>query len=182
MSQVLQKPARRPWGVGLNLAAVFAGVALVIALALGPASGGMLRLAAAARLHAPDLEALAGLPQPIKAHLGAALAALTLGAALMAVRKGRLFHRAAGWVWVSLVAVTAGSSLFITSLRPGAWSLLHLLTAWTLLILPLAVVAARRHKVARHRRAMMGLFYGGFVINLVVALMPGRTLWTVFFG
>jgi hypothetical protein len=149
MSQVLQKPARRPWGVGLNLAAVFAGVALVIALALGPASGGMLRLAAAARLHAPDLEALAGLPQPIKAHLGAALAALTL---------------------------------FITSLRPGAWSLLHLLTAWTLLILPLAVVAARRHKVARHRRAMMGLFYGGFVINLVVALMPGRTLWTVFFG
>jgi uncharacterized membrane protein len=29
---------------------------------------------------------------------------------------------------------------------------------------------------------MMGLFYGGFVINLLIAFIPGRALWMMFFG
>ena len=77
---------------------------------------------------------------------------------------------------------SAGSSLFITSLSPGRFSVLHLLTGWTLMVLPLAVIWARRHDVVRHRRVMMGLFYGGFAINLIVAFIPGRTLWSTFFG
>jgi len=88
----------------------------------------------------------------------------------------------AGWVWVSLVSVTAGSTLFITSLNHGKWSLLHLFTGWVLLVLPLAVLWAKRHDVARHRRTMMGLFYGGFAINLAVAFIPGRLLWTLILG
>ncbi len=64
----------------------------------------------------------------------------------------------------------------------GRWSLLHLFTGWTFIILPLALLAARRHSVARHRRMMMGLFYGGFAINLLIAFIPGRTLWTAVFG
>ena len=118
----------------------------------------------------------------IKVHLLTALAALVLGGVLMTARKGRTFHRVAGWMWVSLVSVTAGATLFITSLNHGSWSLLHLITGWVLLALPLAVIAARRHKVSAHRRTMMGLFYGGFAINLFVALMPGRTLWMMFLG
>jgi uncharacterized membrane protein len=110
------------------------------------------------------------------------VAALILGAVLMLVRKGRIFHRVAGWVWVSIVAVTAGSTLFITSLNNGTWSLLHLFTGWTLLTLPLAVFAAKRHVVAKHRRAMMGLFYGGFAINFFIAFIPGRAMWVMFFG
>jgi uncharacterized membrane protein len=88
----------------------------------------------------------------------------------------------AGWVWVSLVAVTAGATLFITSLNHGRWSILHLFTGWVFLMLPLAVIWAKRHDVARHRRTMMGLFYGGFAINLFIAFIPGRTMWTLFFG
>jgi uncharacterized membrane protein len=60
--------------------------------------------------------------------------------------------------------------------------LLHLVTGWTLIMLPLAVVWARRHDVGRHRRTMMGLFYGGFAINLFIAFIPGRTMWTMVFG
>jgi uncharacterized membrane protein len=88
----------------------------------------------------------------------------------------------AGWAWVVLVSTTAGVTLFITSLNHGRWSLLHLFTAWTLLALPLAVVAARRRAVRNHRRAMMGLFYGGFALNLFIAFIPGRALWTMFLG
>jgi uncharacterized membrane protein len=134
------------------------------------------------RLHWPDLGLFAGLSTPIKIHLATALMALVLGAVLMAVRKGRTFHRTAGWVWVCLVSVTAGSTLFITGLNHGGWSLLHLLTGWTLIMLPLAVIWAKRRDVARHRRTMMGLFYGGFAINLVIAFIPGRTMWNMFFG
>ena len=78
--------------------------------------------------------------------------------------------------------MTAGSTLFITSLNHGKWSLLHLITGWTLLILPLAVIWAKRHDVARHRRTMMGLFYGGFAINVFIALIPGRLLWEMLFA
>jgi uncharacterized membrane protein len=49
-------------------------------------------------------------------------------------------------------------------------------------VLPLAVVRARRHDVGRHRRTMMGRYYGGFAINLFIAFIPGRTMWTMVFG
>ena len=157
-------------------------VAAILTAAIGPAGRGIVALAANAHPHGPDMALLGSLPLAIKLHLGAALAALALGAVLMSQRKGHTFHRTAGWAWVGLVSLVAGSSLFITSLRPGHLSILHLFTGWTLIVLPLAVVWARRHQVARHRRTMMGLFYGGFAVNLVIAFIPGRTLWMAFFG
>lgn len=137
---------------------------------------------AAARPRAPNFAVLADLSPVIKIHLYTALAALGLGAALMALRKGRTFHRVAGWMWVGLVMTTAISTLFITDLSPGRWSWIHLLTGWTLIILPIAVLWARRRDVARHRGAMMGLFYGAFAINLAFVFIPGRTMWNLFFG
>jgi uncharacterized membrane protein len=80
------------------------------------------------------------------------------------------------------VAATAGASIFITELNNGHWSLLHLITGWVLLVTPMAVIWARRHDVARHRRTMMGLFYGGFAINVFVAFIPGRLLWNLILG
>jgi len=182
MSSVSQTPRRARMGFAPWFALSLVVVALILLLSLGPGRAYIMRAAGQGRLHGPDLALFAGLSTPIKIHLLAALAALALGAVLMLVRKGRRFHRLAGWTWVSLVSVTAGSTLFITSLNNGRWSLLHLFTAWTLIVLPLAVIWARRHNVARHRRTMMGLFYGGFAINLLVAFIPGRTMWNMFFG
>ncbi|MDP1641436.1 MAG: DUF2306 domain-containing protein [Phenylobacterium sp.] len=165
-------------GFALSLGVVF----LILAGAMWgiwPAIG---RELAAARPHAPDFAVLAKLSPVVKIHLYTALAALVLGAVLMTARKGRTFHRTAGWMWVALVMTTAVSTLFITSLNQGRWSLIHLFTGWTLIILPLAVIWAKRRDVARHRRAMMGLFYGAFAVNLIIAFIPGRTMWTLFFG
>lgn len=180
MSPVSQTPGRgRDAG---RWALRFVVTAAILLAVLTPAREFVFRAAGSGRLHAPDLEVLAALSPAIKAHLATALAALVLGGALMVVRKGRAFHRAAGWVWVALVAVTAGSTLFISGLNHGRWSLLHLFTGWTLIALPLAVFWARRHQVVKHRRHMTGLFYGGFAINLFVAFIPGRALWETFFG
>lgn len=166
----------------LRLLVPLVAVPAIVVLALAPVGQGVLRAAAGARLHAPDMALFASLSPAIKIHLAAALAALALGAALMAARKGARFHRVAGWTWVGLVALTAGSTLFITSLNHGKWSLLHLLTGWTLIVLPVAVLAAKRRQIVRHRRNMMGLFYGGFAVNLLIAFIPGRALWRMLLG
>lgn len=170
------------WTFGRGFALSLVVVLAILAVAMGgiwPAIWGAL---ITARLHAPDFALLASLSPVIQVHLYTALAALVLGAVLMVMRKGRTFHRVAGWTWVALVMTTAVSTLFITSLNPGRWSLIHLLTGWTLIILPMAVMWARRRNVAAHRRAMMGLFYGAFVFNLAFTFIPGRTLWRLFFG
>jgi uncharacterized membrane protein len=183
MSDVSQKPAmRRPGFLPWFAVSMLVGFT-IIAAALGPQSWGPIaRMAASATPHLPNMNVWNALSPVVHVHVLTAVAALILGAVLMLVRKGRIFHRVAGWVWVSIVAVTAGSTLFITSLNNGTWSLLHLFTGWTLLTLPLAVFAAKRHVVAKHRRAMMGLFYGGFAINFFIAFIPGRAMWVMFFG
>ena len=182
ISQTLAPTVRRPMGFGLRFGLSMGTVAVVLALTLGNALTPILHMATQAHLHAPNVALLAALPPVIKMHLATALAAIALGAVLMSVRKGRTFHRIAGWVWVSLVMTTAGATLFIRELNHGNWSYLHLFTGWVLLIAPLAVIWAKRHNVARHRRTMEGLFYGGFAINLSIAFIPGRTLWMTFLG
>lgn len=182
MSSVSQTSPKRRLGFAAWFAVSLLAIAAILGVALGPFWGAIFRAVGRARPHAPDMTLWGGLPLAIKLHVLSAAGALALGAVLMTVRKGRLFHRAAGWAWVCLVSLVAGSSIFITGLNHGRFSLLHLFTAWTLIVLPLAVIWARRHWVARHRGAMMGLFYGGFVIGGVIAFLPGRTMWTMMFG
>lgn len=182
MSSISQTPRRVPMSFGVRFGLSMAVVVVIVAVSMGNVLGPVVRLVAQADPHLPNLALFMALSPVIKVHLITALAALVLGGVLMTVRKGRTFHRVAGWVWVSLVMVTAGATIFIRELNHGNWSWLHLFTGWVLLITPPAVIWAKRHDVRRHRRTMMGLFYGGFAINLLFAFIPGRTLWMMFFG
>lgn len=182
MLAVSQRSAPSPSYGALRVFVTCLVVSLIVGLALLPFAKDIVLVARRVHIHAPDMAIFHRLTLPIKLHLLAALGAVVLGAGLMWVRKGRTFHRVAGWVWVSLVSLVAGSSIFITSLNPGHWSLLHLFTGWTLIVLPVAVFAAKRRDLQKHRRTMTGLFYGGFVFNGFIALIPGRTIWNLFFG
>jgi hypothetical protein len=93
---------------------------LIVGVSLAPFADGIILLARRAHLHAPDLAVIQRLPLAIKMHLLAAVGAVLLGAALMWVRKGRTFHRVAGWSWVGLVSLVAGSSIFGSSDRRKA--------------------------------------------------------------
>ncbi|CAN5804302.1 hypothetical protein BH11PSE1_BH11PSE1_23400 [soil metagenome] len=161
-----------------RIALPVAVIGLMVALA--PAAPFIVGLAAKGHLHGPDLALLAAQPLVIKLHIAGAVAALLIGAMLMTLRKGVTFHRTAGWLWVGAMSLVAGSSIFITGINGDHWSFIHLFTGWTLIALPIAVIAARRHVVKTHRRFMMGLFYGGLVINGFIAFIPGRTMWNVF--
>jgi uncharacterized membrane protein len=128
---------------------------------------------------APLLTAPAG----IQWHAFAALGAFALGAVQLAAPKGTIPHRLFGWIWALLMLTVVVSSFFIHTIRLwGPFSPIHLLSIFTLLMLPLAVLCARRHQVDRHRRAMTGLFVGALVIAGVFTLLPCRIMHAVLFG
>ncbi|MBS0242261.1 MAG: DUF2306 domain-containing protein [Proteobacteria bacterium] len=116
-------------------------------------------------------------------HAIAALAAFGLGVLQIAAPKGTLPHRAVGWLWVGLMATVAASSFRIHTICSfGPFSFIHGLSVFTLLVLPLAVLHARRHRVAAHRQAMLLLFAGALVIAGGFTLLPGRIMHAVVFG
>ncbi|MGJ4928411.1 DUF2306 domain-containing protein [Bradyrhizobium sp. HKCCYLS2038] len=128
---------------------------------------------------APLLEA----ESAVVLHAFAAMTAFALGVVQFAAPKGTLPHRAVGWVWVALMMAVAASSFWIHTIRlVGPFSPIHLLSIYTLAMLPLAVWAAHRHRVAAHRRAMIMLFSGALVIAGAFTLLPGRIMHKVVFG
>jgi uncharacterized membrane protein len=119
----------------------------------------------------------------IRLHAFAAMTAFALGIVQLSAPKGTLPHRTIGWIWVTLMAIVSLSSFWIHDLRLwGPWSPIHLISIFTLLMLPLAVWAAHRHAVDRHRRAMTAIFLGALVIAGVFTLVPGRIMHKVVLG
>lgn len=119
----------------------------------------------------------------IQLHAFAAMTAFALGVVQLAAPKGTLPHRTLGWIWVVLMLGVSVSAFFIHQLRLwGAWSPIHLLAIFTLTMLPVAVWAAHRHQVNRHRRAMIGIFLGALVIAGLFTFVPGRIMHAVVFG
>src|ERR1700710_1599134 len=128
---------------------------------------------------APLLTAAGAIPL----HAFPAMAAFVLGVVQLAAPKGTLPHRTLGWIWVLLMAVVAASSFWIHQIRlVGPWSPIHLLSIFTLVMLPLGVWRAHRHQVNAHRRTMIGIFTGALVIAGLFTLVPGRIMHAVLFG
>ncbi len=119
----------------------------------------------------------------VQVHAFVAMAAFVLGVVQLAAPKGTIPHRTIGWIWVVLMAAIAASSFWIHEIRLiGPFSPIHLLSIFTLVMLPLAVVHARRHRVDRHRNAMTGIFIGALVVAGLFTLLPGRIMHAVAFG
>jgi uncharacterized membrane protein len=119
----------------------------------------------------------------IRFHAAFALAAVGLGAVQLLAPKGTLPHRTIGWGWAILMILVAGSSLFIHTIRTwGPWSPIHLLSLFTLAVVPLAVLAARQHNVKAHRSAMIWIFTLALVVTGLFTLAPGRIMNQVLFG
>ncbi|MGE0532969.1 MAG: DUF2306 domain-containing protein [Hyphomonadaceae bacterium] len=133
-------------------------------------------------LHAPDWSLWARVPLTVHLHVYAALTALVIGTIILFRPKGRGLHKVLGWSWVVAMGTTAITSLFITGLNGSYWSLIHLLSGWTIIALPMAIYAIRNRKVEIHRRAMTGMFVGGLIIAGAFSFVPGRLMFETFFG
>jgi uncharacterized membrane protein len=124
----------------------------------------------------------AKVPWTIWLHLMTMMAALALTPAILWKRRGDTRHRWLGYVWVSLLAVTALDTFAIRTIDPGHLSWIHLLSAFTLLQLPIIIWSARSHNHARHRRAIRGLAIGALLIAGFFTLPFGRMLGHWLFG
>ena len=144
-------------------------------------------ITAFAHPHAPNLALLRGVPPVIVVHLILALLAFAIG--LFQVLGARLFgqggktlHRVLGWIWVVMMMTVAVSSFFIHVINPAGYSLIHLLSVFTVCVLPVAIYAARTHRAALHARMMTNTFLGALVVAGVFTLFPGRLMYQMFFG
>ena len=85
--------------------------------------------------------------------------------------------------WVTLMAAIAISSFWIHEIRLlGPFSPIHALSIFTLVMLPLAVLHARNHRVTQHRKAMISIFVGALVIAGAFTFLPGRIMHAVAVG
>jgi uncharacterized membrane protein len=119
----------------------------------------------------------------IPLHAFAAMAAFAIGLVQFVAPKGTLPHRTLGWIWVALMVLVAASSFWINTIRlVGPFSAIHLLSIFTLVMVPLAVWKAHTHQVAAHRWTMISIFTGALLIAGLFTLVPGRIMHRVVFG
>lgn len=130
----------------------------------------------------PDWSPLAGAPIAIQIHAAAAIAAFAIGAWLFLGRKGDAAHRIGGWAFVVSMAITAVSAMFIQEINPGHFSPIHGFVAVVAIVIPLGVIAARRHDVKSHARRMASVYLFALITAGAFTFLPGRLMHAVFFG
>lgn len=121
-----------------------------------------------------------------KLHLWTILPALVIGLYIHLNTKGTSPHKYLGRVYMGLMFFTAAVSLFMSArVGPtlfGHFGFIHVFSIIVLYEIPMAYLAARSGDIIRHRSYMVGLYFGGLMLAAALALMPGRTIHTYFFG
>ncbi|ESQ81046.1 DUF2306 domain-containing protein [Asticcacaulis sp. YBE204] len=166
------------------IAAVLLTVA-VIGIAVWMTGGDLSRIGevvAQSRLHTPHLNLIAQSSLATQIHLSAACLAFLIGLYQLMGPKGRTPHRVLGYIWLALMLTAAISSFWLKGLNHGAYSFIHILSGWTVVVAPMILYSARTKNIKRHRNMATGLFMGGLVVAGLFAFIPGRLMWQVFFG
>ena len=106
----------------------------------------------------------ADVPTGVWAHIVSVIVALTLTPVILLRPRGDRSHRRLGWAWATAMMLTALLSFDIRSINAGRFSVIHVLSAWTAIQVPVIVWTARHHNVTRHRRAVRGMVIGALLI------------------
>jgi uncharacterized membrane protein len=126
-------------------------------------------------------------PLAVQVHVATVVPAFLLGTwQIFFSPKGAPFHRALGYLYLALMTVTSIAALFVHQLMPNSpffgLSPIHLFVPLTLYGVYGALRSARAHNIPAHRRAMLGVYFGGILIAGSLAFMPGRIMHAVVFG
>jgi uncharacterized membrane protein len=129
----------------------------------------------------PDTPAYRTPNWAIWVHLATVIAAVPLGAWVLWRRvKGDLAHRIGGRVWALLMVITAIDSFWIRGLT-GTVGPIHVFSVITLYSIPKAIWHVRMGRIDQHLSVMRGTYFG-LIAAGVVAMAPGRMIWTTLFG
>ncbi|QAY79409.1 DUF2306 domain-containing protein [Sphingosinicella sp. BN140058] len=166
MATTIDNGAARPRPLGLAptrvervLAWLSAAMLLVVCTALGR-----------------GLAAWNSLPAIVWFHIGTMLLALALTPIILLRRRGDLWHRRLGYVWVGALVTTSVATFWVRISHPGHLGPIHILSVFTLVQVPRAILAARRHDIAAHRRSITLLVSGALLIAGFFTFLPSRLL------
>ena len=104
------------------------------------------------------------IPAVIWLHLATIGTALAITPVMMWRRRGDRWHRRLGWIWATCMFATAIISLEIRMTNHGGFSIIHALSIFTLIGVPVLVLSARRHDVGRHRGQARGFVIGALLV------------------
>ena len=103
-------------------------------------------------------------PPEVWVHIVTIAVALALTPVMMLRRRGDVRHRRLGWIWVTAMILSALITFGIRHVNGGNFSFIHILSAWTLIQVPVIAWTARTHNVARHRRGVRAMVLGALLI------------------
>ncbi len=106
----------------------------------------------------------ATVPASVWAHLATIIVALALTPTMLLRRRGDRPHRVLGTVWVIALIATALISFAIRLTNPGGFSVIHIISAWTLIQVPIIWWSARTHDIPRHRKSVRGMVIGALLV------------------
>ena len=97
-------------------------------------------------------------------HLATLAIVLVLTPVMMLRRRGDNRHRLFGWIWAVCLFATALISLEIRMINDGGFSLIHILSIFTIIGVPVLILSARRRDIRRHRGQARGFVIGALLV------------------
>ena len=121
--------------------------------------------------------------KPIPSHAITALVAVTMGSIQLISAKGTKQHQVLGYLWVSMMMYVSISSFFISEIQLwGAFSPIHLLSAWTVITLCTGIYFARTGNIKAHQLNMQLLYGLALILTGLFTLLPNRVMGQMLFG
>ena len=114
------------------------------------------------------------LPAFVWPHVGTIMIALGLTPVMLLRRRGDRLHRRLGWIWAAAMFLSAASSFGIRDMNEGSLSYIHILSAFTLAMVPVIVWSARTHRVAMHRGTVRWMISGALITAGAFTFLPDR--------
>ena len=134
-----------------------------------------------------NIEPLFAASFAVQLHVFTVVPAFFLGTWLIFFsRKGARRHRAIGYVYLTLMTITAITALFIHQIPAidivYGFGPIHIFSIVTLSGVVGALRGAWTHNIKMHRSSMLGVYIGGLLIAGTFAFLPGRIMHALVFG
>ena len=129
-----------------------------------------------------DLQLFLNAAPIVQTHIGSAVFAVGVGPLAVFRRRRDGWHKLLGYFWVMAMATLVVMSFFITGLRPGQFSAIHLLSILVLVSLARGLWLIRQRRIRAHAIQMQALYLQALLGEGLFTFVPGRMMSRVLFS